>query len=268
MTVSFSIKNLSIGGILNSNNPSSSQANKTTLQPQGLGRLNVDDRVSTSSMGGSKSTGAFLDASSANSFAKIASSAANQIEELREQQYELAKEASTSGSARRHSELNTEVQNLQTEIERVASEATYNGQNTLNGGSFSFAEDEVFSIADISQISDNPEIDLSTQADAASAVNDLKEVLQISRLSSSGAESSVAKADASLEEVLYSDKSSTDEVSTTGSDPSEIKVSEAEELAKKVAEDISKQFAATENPEEALVQNIDPERASLLLKQD
>lgn len=124
--------------------------------------------------------GHYLFISNINSAAEIAKQATEEIASLREEQVELAYEASQTQQGSRISDLNTRSQELETEIARITQNATFNGTNVLQGATFTISIDEIelhdaISFPNATPATANPGITYTSQSEAETAYTSFQE---------------------------------------------------------------------------------------------
>lgn len=133
-----SIQSLTSQSILGAQTSGSSRSSPTGGARSQL-NINGEDaaQISLSQGGASSRASSAAKSPTAISFRESADTAQNaisQIANLRNRQVELAESASTRAIGDPAlDQLNTELNNIQTEIERIESSATVNGQNVLSG---------------------------------------------------------------------------------------------------------------------------------------
>lgn len=233
-------------------------------------RLKETKGDQTSVTGSSTEVSTLLIASNSKSFVDIASAAVSSIASLREKQSDLAYEAKNTADPTRQTTLNTELSNLQTEIQRVYNAATFNGQNVLQGNTSVVSSDrldlnEVVSSANLSTLATNPNVSLSGQTNASTAYDTLTGYVAAAYSAVAGIGAAASKADTTLSEAVSKDQAAR-QISPT-------KISEIE-VAQKVADNVSEKIAASADPnkgEKALVDsisNLNPDRVAALLSED
>ncbi len=209
------------------------------------------DSVSVSSRPGRES-GSVLDVSLAKSNAEIASNAAESIISLRADQLELAEQAANSSNPTTRSDLQSEIETLQAEIERIASEAVdQNGNSVLTGSGTTLSNGEVVQLADISAIRDDPNVDVSSESGADDAVESLTATLQSSRVYRESSSSSLGRAESVLATELATER-------TTRSEDNDAiaEISEAEQVAKDISASLLQEFGNTEDPATSLTSTL------------
>lgn len=111
---------------------------------------------------------------------ETAGSAADALVDLRSTQLDLATEATgLAYGSERLTALNTESQTIDSEIARIAEEATYNGQNALDGqlltATFTSADyNDAAGLADITSLTTDLSLSLATPSAATTAYTTLK----------------------------------------------------------------------------------------------
>jgi hypothetical protein len=169
-------------------------------------------------------------------FVAITSEAVSVIEKLRGKQLELAEEAEASDDYRR-GQLEDEANNIQAEIERVASVASFNGRNAFTAGESSVVtlseeQGSVVVLADLSSISADPAISFSSVEDAESAVTELEQSLQSTGVAFGQLVGAFNKSSSFISSNSFA-------VSESDiSDSSATQLREAEALAQKISSDI------------------------------
>lgn len=184
-----------------------------------------------------------LDASNAKMFADIAQQASSAILSLRQEQYNNTKRASEIADQEEQASLQSQNEELQAEIERIAGEATFNGQNVLQGGGLSVAQTDeestlVLNLSDISNIAEDPQLDITSQASALTAL-DTMEVYVASANSASG---SAASGTNRAEQVLTKSVGTAAQNLVTSGAPTNP--DDAQTLANNVRNQILEKYAA------------------------
>jgi flagellin-like hook-associated protein FlgL len=207
-----------------------------------------------------------------------AQSALSAVSDLRDKQYELAENAADSPNPEQRTAYQTEFDNIQTEISRVQSAATFNGVNVVQekntydlkvvdqGGSSLQVEDTTAIVTGVSQsLFGNYSLSLSSSSGAATAEDTLDEISRITRAAVGGLDSAYGKANSSVRRVGV-DSESTIEAGLQVRD-----AAEGEALANKVASSIAAvagndpEGEATKQLIEAVTSNLEPDRVKDLL---
>ena len=207
-----------------------------------------------------------------------AQSALSAVGELRDKQYALANNSADSPDPERRAAYQAEFEDIQDEITRVQSSATFNGVNVLEesntydlkvvdqGGSGLQIEDNRSIVTGVSQsVFSNYGLSLASSSDAALAAEALDDISRVTRSAVNGVSSAYSKA--------------ADAVKTKSPNaPSQLEagsqvrdVAEAEALVQKVASNIrdlagrDDSGAIVKELIESVTANIEPERVRELL---
>lgn len=209
-----------------------------------------------------------LSVSNLRNYVGTAKNAVDSIADLRTKQLELAKEAASSPQGARTEVLNEEAQTLQTEIERVRNSATFNNVNVLSEsrtltakvGTGDNAKEVAVSVATSAVIASDPQVSLSSQDEADSAVSQLNGSL----FAASNLGSSLISAEKKADDIT--------DVKETGSPEDEPVRSEdkAREISEQIAMKLGSPLNSLEevkNLIDASAGNLDPERVGSLLRE-
>ena len=177
------------------------------------------------------SKGASLQASQATSAARIASSAASSILEARKSQEDLIEKASISNDPARRQEFQDAIDELDTEIQRIKTEATdETGANVLEGKTLEISDEEIVALADLSSIADSSGVDVVSNPDGAES--SFAEVLNIAVSGVESASSATRKAEQVLSETTAV------EAETRASEGAITAEDEATELSETIATEL------------------------------
>ena len=193
------------------------------------------------------------------------------IKEVREEQLKLAQEAESTASQELRDQINTAIGVLEDEVGRIASSATYNGSAVLDGvtGTFQGANGETESVqtGSASSLVSDLGLDVSSVADATTAVETLESTLVAVNDFSAGLEAASSKTDRVIERIA---KPRVEEAAANADKLATIE--DAESLAAQVAADI-RSAASQSSPElslnsvvDAVTSSLSPERVSSLLE--
>ncbi|MCI5064172.1 hypothetical protein MRY87_00450 [bacterium] len=174
--------------------------------------LRLDNQRTTRSSGGEEATssevsqrltaGASLQASQATSASRIAQNATSEILSLRKQQQTLVEEAQISNDPERRSLLQTEIDTLDTEIQRVRDEAVdRNGNQVLNGQTFVIEGNDVVSLANLSSIAASSGVDVSTADGADAAAVSFEDIISSANAANTASTAAATKAEGVLAEI-------------------------------------------------------------------
>lgn len=207
-----------------------------------------------------------------------AQSALSAVSELRDKQYDLAESAADSPNPEQRTAYQTEFDNIQTEISRVQSAASFNGVNVLQdkntydlkvvdqGGSELQIDDATSIVTGVSQsLFSNYGLSLSTESGADTAADSLDEISRVTRSAVGGLESAYSKADSSVRKVGVDSKATLE----AGLQVRDIQ--EGEALAENVANSIKEVAAkdsdgeATKKLIESVTSSLEPDRVKDLL---
>lgn len=204
-------------------------------------------------------------ARNAQGFAEANASAVDSIKDLTEQQLGYAQLAEVTADPRKHSAYASEISSLQTEINRVVSDATFNGQNPVRGGGISINDDttefhRAVQVTDYSSFSQS--IDVSDFDQSAAAT--LAETLEGSVLSARTADSASEGVYSSASQITAETApKSTD--STQQAEQALDSIEDATKLAEKVAQEIRNKYSPGEPDEAVIAATLDRERVKDLL---
>jgi hypothetical protein len=242
-----------ISGSLKGINSSS----KTDLSNQKIQQYSAQSSQAAEYSSSSRRTtaGASLQASRATEGARIASSAVESILDIRKQQKSLAAEAENSSDPTRRAELQSEIDTLDTEIQRVATEALDgSGSEVLNGKTYTLDDTQSVALANLSAIASSSGVDVSTEAGAEAAEDTLDALINTAVSAREASSASTEKAETILAEITSIENLE------RAKDPESISTQEqAEALATKIAEDLQ---GLTEGQE---LSDLDPEIVKSLL---
>ncbi len=126
------------------------------------------------------------DAVSIKGLVDTANAAISEIGELREKQLSLAEEAEFANDSTKNT-LESKINELQDEIERIAGAATYNGQNALAGGTFTVSDSgnnysKVVGLADASQLQTDYGVSLQGTTGTIRAISNLSDAVYGARI--------------------------------------------------------------------------------------
>jgi len=243
-------------------------------------KLNTSDRSKTDLLKafgnraeGSKSdsfpdqakVGSLALANNAKDVADKSNDAAAAITDLRSQQLDFAKLAENTSDSRAQATYSTQIASLQTEINRVASSATVNGQNVFNGVGISINDPssdyhKVVQVANLQSLTNDPGVTVTDQVSAKSADTTLTGLLSTTQS---------VKADSGAEAKSAQQK--VDETAIKDPDPSKSaeqalkNIDDAAKLAQKVASEIVQKYQSGSSDEELIASTLDPKKAQSLL---
>ncbi len=194
----------------------------------------------------SQSEGASLSASKAKSSAEVADEATKAIYDIRQEQLALAKQANDINDEETRATYQAEIDNLQTEVNRISAEEDGAGNNVLDELSLEVSEDTQLVLSDRSSLASDPGIDVSTISGASSAVATLTDAVDSAQSARTATSATKDKAEAKLEEIVAR------EAEARLGDSSKI---QDEQEAEKVAKDIATQVV-NKAQEDAVVSNL------------
>ncbi len=202
-------------------------------------------------------------AQNAERFTEVAAEATKAIAALKSEQLDLANAASATADARAQSTYDTELDTLQTEIQRVASTATFNGKNAIQGGGITISDESrnIYTgvqVANQSNLATDLGLSLSNQTNADSAANTLERSFLGALQASDGSAAAHSKAQGAV---------ARGEIQESGDSSGSQKLSnidDATKLAEKVAEEIRRKYKPSD-PEASLINELDPERVNTLV---
>ena len=198
------------------------------------------------------SVGASALARNAEQFAGANSAALDQVRSLTAQQLSYSKLAEATADSRIQSEYASEINTLQTEINRVVSSASYNGANPVSGGQISIDDDasnfhRVVQVANNSGLYSSTTLSSLNQNSAATLTTTLKASLSSARIADNAGES---RSDNAAEVATATIPKSSDP--TEQADAALASIEDAAKLAEKVAQDIRDKYTPG-NVEESLI---------------
>ncbi|MBX7137759.1 MAG: hypothetical protein K1X83_07215 [Oligoflexia bacterium] len=205
-------------------------------------------------------------ASNAKSFYDVAAQAAAQITALRETQLAYAEEAEDTANRKAQASYATEINSIESEINRIYNGATYNGQNTLTGAGFNIDSEELgidtsIQAASLSYLTNNPGVTVTTQSAATTAVSTLEAIVSASRTGSTGIQAALSKAETTLSDSLR--EASAQRQADGG--PEDI--ADAEKLTQNIVNELQAKFGSGDLTAEIVTSNLDPQRVSSLLEE-
>lgn len=199
MTISLKLNNgASIGaGRLSINSPETNATSKENQEAATQSAQSQDDSFVIQ---------ASNEANIINDVLEYADRAYSEVFSLRQQQEVLAEVAAGSPSVEYRNELETELNNLETEIQRIKSVASYNGQPITAGATFTVVDKEknyyqAIGLANYNSLFANQSLDLTSVSDASNSETIL-EGLEYTSAAVSGAVNSAAKKSADIIQEL------------------------------------------------------------------
>jgi hypothetical protein len=247
-----------------------------TKEATKLGLAGADPPVSDDDLAQSDGTSYYPQADTFAHIVDIASDAVKSIAGLRRTQLELAARAADSGDAKERDMLEAEYNNLQTEIDRIASSATYGTLSVFDGAVLTLVDQnedvaEVNSIAKLSSLATTHTYSFNSQIEAEAAEDDLTKISLVTYGAVADLESKVSEA-ARIRESVRIDTSPHPQPE----DPNAaLKALEhAQSLAASIAQSLLTGLSLPEtNPFSSenggsVVHNLDPTKVAELLDED
>lgn len=199
-----------------------------------------------------------LDASRVLSAAAIATEAISQVMTIREKQLELASRAKNVTDNETLESLDAEYQSLQSEIERISDSAVVGSVAVIKeGGTFSVSQPEADYTATIglpnySTLTQDYGLSISSRSGAANAETTLAQVISFTGNSLSGASSAQQIAGSIAQQLNEERIEAAKEDSSIVTEPQE-----AEKVANKISEVVSKELEAPEQIDLAVLESIE-----------
>ena len=232
-----------------------SSATKAEKQ-QAQVRINSEGKDLVDVYRGAQSEGASLAASKAKSSAEIADEATNAIYEIRQEQLALAKRADDINDEESRAAIQTEIDNLDAEVIRIAAEQDGAGNGVLDAQALEVSSDTQLNLSDRTSLGNASGVDVTSITGASSAVDTFTNLVESSREAKTGTSSTKGKAEDKLNEIVAVEKEA------RLSDSS--KIQDIEE-AEKAVKDIAVQVANQAKEDAINVSNLVPERVGSLL---
>ena len=147
-----------------------------TVRSSSSARSGATDDAATVSLSSTTSSSKTSSAPGVSNYLSVRENAVSEVAALRAEQKALADKGATLAEGSELSKLQTRFSEIETEVTRISSEATYQGKNVLSGATFGendnsdTTETKVFSVSNLSPLTASTGLSLSSpeQADAAS----------------------------------------------------------------------------------------------------
>ncbi len=215
------------------------------------GRANED--AATVSLSKDVVTAKTSSAPGVSNYLAVRENAANAITSLRAEQQSLAEKGATLAESEELATLQSRFGEIEEEISRISSEATYKGQNVLQGAVFGEndasdgSKTKVFAVASLAPLTADPGLSLATPELADAADESLTTLV--------GLASSAAESSSRAQEVASSSAASSSEASSE--EASRLSVEDAQKRARSIADQVTQAASASFSAEDSTLSLID-----------
>ena len=229
------------------------------------GTLNVQSAQGTSKAAGSSEDAATISLSKdtttikkssapgVSNYLAVRENAASAITSLRAEQQSLAEKGATLAESEELATLQSRFGEIEEEISRISSEATYKGQNVLQGAVFGEndasdgSKTKVVAVASLAPLTADPGLSLATPELADAADESLTTLV--------GLASTAAESSARAQEVASSSAASSSEASSE--EASRLSVEDAQKRARSIADQVTQAASSAFSSEDSTLSLID-----------